>query len=152
MQPWKVGASLTTAVAAMVVLLIGSRLEYLALFGRVILADYGVSVATHMGLALVTVAAILYGAERAVSLADVGRKVDLAELPVVASDRAASQPLYSIKPRRRLAKNEKRPMEKRASREPWKTLRVCHLRILMNSNADSYPFRTLIPIFFERRF
>ena len=25
-------------------------------------------------------------------------------------------------------------------------------RILMNSNADSYPFRTLIPIFFERRF
>ena len=26
------------------------------------------------------------------------------------------------------------------------------LRILMNSNADSYPFRTLIPIFFERRF
>ena len=25
------------------------------------------------------------------------------------------------------------------------------LRILMNSNADSYPFRTLIPIFFERR-
>ncbi len=26
------------------------------------------------------------------------------------------------------------------------------LRILMNSNADSYPFRTLIPIFLERRF
>ena len=25
------------------------------------------------------------------------------------------------------------------------------MRILMNSNADSYPFRTLIPIFFERR-
>ena len=25
------------------------------------------------------------------------------------------------------------------------------LRILMNSNADSDPFRTLIPIFFERR-
>ena len=33
-----------------------------------------------------------------------------------------------------------------------KTIQTGRVRILMNSNADSYPFRTLIPIFFERRF
>ena len=34
----------------------------------------------------------------------------------------------------------------------WNRLKKSQVRILMNSNADSYPFRTLIPIFFERRF
>ncbi len=79
MQPWKVSAGLTTTLAALVVLLLGSRLKYLAPFWRVILSDYGVSIAVHLGLALVTVAAVLYGVARAVGLADLGRKVDLVE-------------------------------------------------------------------------
>ena len=79
MQPWRVSAGLTTTLTGLVVLLLGSRLEYLAPFWRVILADYGVSIAAHLGLALMTVAAILYGAARSVGLADLGRKVDLVE-------------------------------------------------------------------------
>ncbi len=79
MQPWRVSAGLTTTLTGLAVLLVGPRLEYLAPFWRVILSDYGVSIAAHLGLALVTVAAILYGAARAVGLADLGRKVDLVE-------------------------------------------------------------------------
>ena len=79
MQPWKVSAGLTTALAGLAFLLVGSRLEYLAPFWRMILYDYGVSIAAHLSLALVTVVAILYGAARAVGLADLGRKVDLVE-------------------------------------------------------------------------
>ena len=44
-----------------------------------ILSDWGVSIAVHLGLALVTVAAILYQATRAIGLADLGRKVGLVE-------------------------------------------------------------------------
>ena len=79
MQPWRVSSGLTTALAGLAVLLVGSRLHYLAPFWRVILIDYGVSIAAHLGLALATVSAILYGAARAVGLADLGRKVDLVE-------------------------------------------------------------------------
>ena len=79
MQPWKVSAGLTTTLAGLAVLLLGSRLEYLTPFWRVILADYGVSIAADLGLALATVATILYGTARAIGLADLGRKVDLVE-------------------------------------------------------------------------
>ena len=79
MQPWKASAGLTTAIAGLALLLVGSRLEYLAPFWRVILSGYGVSIAAHLGLALVTVAAILYGVARAAGLADLGRKVNLVE-------------------------------------------------------------------------
>ena len=70
---------MTTALSGVAVLLVGSRLDYLAPYWRVILAEYGVSIALHSGLALLTVAAIFYGAARAVGLADLGRKVDLVE-------------------------------------------------------------------------
>ena len=79
MQPWKVSAGLTTAMAGLAALLLGSRLEYLAPLWRVILSDFSVTIAVHLGLGLVTVAAILYGAARAAGLADLGRKVDLVE-------------------------------------------------------------------------
>ena len=79
MQPWKVSAGLTLTVAGLALLFVGSRLEYLSPFWRVILSGYGVSIAAHLGLALVTVAAILYGAARAAGLADLGRKVNLVE-------------------------------------------------------------------------
>ncbi len=64
MQDWRVSVGLTVSVTGVALLLVGSRLDYLAPYWRVILADYGVSIAVHLGLALVTVAAILYGAAR----------------------------------------------------------------------------------------
>ena len=79
MQPWRISAGLTAALAGSAVLACGSRLEYLAPFWRVILADYGLVIAAHLGLALATVAASLYGVARAAGLADLGRRVDLVE-------------------------------------------------------------------------
>ena len=79
MQAWRVSVGLTVSVAGVALLLAGARLDYLAPYWRVILAEYGVSIAVHVGLALVTVAATFYGAARAVGLADLGRKVDLVE-------------------------------------------------------------------------
>ena len=45
-------------------LVCGSRLEYLAPFWWVILADYGLVIATHLGLVLAALAASLYGVTR----------------------------------------------------------------------------------------
>ena len=41
------------------------------------------TIAVHLGLSLVTVAAILYGAVRAAGLTDLGRKVDLVERSIL---------------------------------------------------------------------
>ncbi len=79
MQAWRVSVGLTVSVAGVALLLVGARLDYLAPYWRVILAEYGVSIAVHVGLALAAVAAVFYGAARAVGLADLGRKVDLVE-------------------------------------------------------------------------
>ena len=82
MQPWKISARLTAALAGSVVLLGGARLEYLAPFWPLILADYGVSIALDLALALTAVAAAIYAIARAAGLADLGRRVDLAERSV----------------------------------------------------------------------
>ena len=82
MQPWKISAGLTAALAGSAILLAGSRLEYLTLFWPLILADYGVTVVLHMGLAFAAVAAAIYGIARAAGLADLGRRVDLVERSV----------------------------------------------------------------------
>ena len=79
MQPWRISAGLTAVLAGSAVLVCGSRLKYLAPFWRVILADYGLVIATHLGLVLAAVAAALYAAARAAGLADLGRRVDLVE-------------------------------------------------------------------------
>ena len=79
MQPWRISAGLTAALAGAAVLAGGSRLEYLAPFWRVILADYGLAITLHLALALAAVAAAIYGAARAAGLADLGRRVDLVE-------------------------------------------------------------------------
>ena len=73
MQPWKISAGLTAALAGLTVLLAGSRLEYLAPFWSVILADHGVPIASHLALALAAVLAALYAIARAAGLADLGR-------------------------------------------------------------------------------
>ena len=82
MQPWKISVGLSAALVGSAVLLAGSRLEYLVPFWPVILADHGVTVVLHMGLACTAVAAAIYGVARSAGLADLGRRVDLAERSV----------------------------------------------------------------------
>ena len=82
MQPWKISAGLTAALAGSAILLAGSRLEYLAPFWPLILSDYGVLIALHLGLALAAVLAAIYAVARAAGLADLGRRVDLLERSV----------------------------------------------------------------------
>ena len=82
MQPWRISAGLTAALAGAALLIGGSRLEYLAPFWRVILVDYGLIIALHLGLALSGVAAAVYIGARAAGLADLGRRGDLVERSV----------------------------------------------------------------------
>ena len=82
MQPWKISAGLTAALAGSVFLIGGSRLEYLSPHWPTILAEHGVALALHAVLALTAVAAALYAVARATGLADLGRRVDLAERSV----------------------------------------------------------------------
>ena len=82
MQPWKISVGLTAALAGSASLLAGSRLEYLAPFWTVILADHGIPIVLHSALALGAVAAAIYAIARAAGLADLGRRVDLVERSV----------------------------------------------------------------------
>ncbi len=82
MQPWKISAGLTAAIAGSTFLLAGSRLEYLRPFWHMILASHGVLLSLHIALALATVAAAIYAVARTTGLADLGRRVDLAERAV----------------------------------------------------------------------
>ena len=82
MQPWKISAGLTAALVGAAVLLAGSRLEYLAPFWLLILADYGVRIALDLALALAAAAAAFYAIARSAGFADLGRRVDLVERSV----------------------------------------------------------------------
>ena len=82
MQPWRISVGLSAALVGSAVLLAGSRLEHLAPFWPLILADYGLAVAFHLALALAAVLAALYAVARAAGLADLGQRVDLAERSV----------------------------------------------------------------------
>ena len=82
MQPWKISAGLTAALAGSALLLGGARLDYLAPHWPAILAQHGVALALHAVLALTAVAAAIYVVARTTGLADLGRRVDLAERSV----------------------------------------------------------------------
>ncbi len=82
MQPWKISAGLTAAVAGSAFLIGGARLDYLAPHWPAILAEHGLRLAFHTLLALATVAAAIYVVARATGLADLGSRVDLAERSV----------------------------------------------------------------------
>ena len=82
MQPWKISAGLTAALAGSAFLLAGSRLDYLAPYWALILARHGVPVALHAAFAVATAAAAIYAVARATGLADLGSRVDLAERSV----------------------------------------------------------------------
>lgn len=73
---------LTAAITGAAVLLGGNRLDYLAPFRRAILAEHGAVIGVHGGLMVIAVAAAIYMAARAGGLADLGRRVDLAERSV----------------------------------------------------------------------
>ena len=77
MQPWKISAGLTAAIAGAALLLGGSRLHYLGPFWPAILAEHGVALALHAALA-----AAIYAVARTTGLTDLGRRVDLAERSV----------------------------------------------------------------------
>ena len=62
MQPWRISAGLTAALAGSAVLAGGSRLEYLAPYWRLILADYGLVITAHLVLVLGAIAAAIYAA------------------------------------------------------------------------------------------
>ena len=82
MQPWKISAGLTAALAGSAFLIGGARLEYLSPHWPRVLAEHGVALALHAALALTTVAATIYAVARTTGLADLGRRVDLAERSV----------------------------------------------------------------------
>ena len=82
MQPWKISAGLTAALAGSAFLIGGARLDYLAPHWPAILAEHGLALALHIALVLTTVAAAIYAIARTTGLADLGRRVDLAERSV----------------------------------------------------------------------
>ena len=82
MQPWKISAGLTAAIAGSAFLVGGARLDYLAPFWPAVLAEHGVSLAVNLMFATAAVAAAIYAVARATGLADLGRRVDLAERSV----------------------------------------------------------------------
>ena len=82
MQPWRISAGLTAALAGSIVLLGGPRLHYLGPLWPLILAEHGLALALHLGLALAAVAAGIYAVARTTGLADLGSRVDLAERSV----------------------------------------------------------------------
>ena len=73
MQPWRISVGLSAALVGSGLLLGGSRLEYLAPFWPVILAEHGIPIVLHSALVLGAVAAALYAVARAAGLADLGR-------------------------------------------------------------------------------
>ncbi len=72
MQPWRISVGLSAALVGSGLLLGGSRLEYLAPFWPVILAEHGIPIVLHSALVLGAVAAALYAVARAAGLADLG--------------------------------------------------------------------------------
>ncbi len=82
MQPWKISAGLTAALAGSAFLIGGSRLEYLAPHWPAILAEHGLLLALHAVFVLAGLASAIYVIARTTGLADLGRRVDLAERSV----------------------------------------------------------------------
>ena len=52
MQPWKISAGLTAAIAGSAALLVPPRLECLAPLWPLIITDHGLGIASHLALAL----------------------------------------------------------------------------------------------------
>ena len=92
MQPWKISAGLTAALAGSAALLVPPRLECLAPLWPLIITGHGLGIASH--LALGALAAATYAVARAAGLADLGRRVDLLERSVAGWHARANEPLH----------------------------------------------------------
>ena len=79
MQPWKVSIGLTVTALGVAVIFGLPELSYLEPHWKVLLRDYWLTVTLYGGLAVVSFAFSIYAAARSLGLADLGRKVDLAE-------------------------------------------------------------------------
>ena len=82
MQPWKISAGLTAAIAGSAFLVGGARLDYLGGHWPAILAQHGIGLALHAVLVLTATAAAIYAVARTAGLADLGRRLGLAERSV----------------------------------------------------------------------
>ena len=79
MQPITVALGLTVTILALTALLAGPQFAYLAPHTRVIVSEYWPSLTVYSTLAVLTLIVAIYATARALGLADLGRKVDLAE-------------------------------------------------------------------------
>ena len=76
MKPWQVSADITVAVCSVTVILVGEELHYLPT--HVLLAHWQ-SITIGAGLAVVSLAAGMHAAARALGLTGLGRQTDLTE-------------------------------------------------------------------------
>ena len=79
MQPWKVSIGLTVTALGVAVVFGLPELSYLEPHWKVLLRDYWLTITLYGGLAVASFAFSIYAAARSLGLADLGRKVDLAE-------------------------------------------------------------------------
>ena len=79
MQPWKVSIGLTVTALGVATILGLPELSYYRPHWNVLLRDYWLPVSLYGGLAVASFAFSIYAAARSLGLADLGRKVDLAE-------------------------------------------------------------------------
>ena len=76
MKPWQVSAGITVAATGVAVILLGEEMSY---FPGYWLVDYWISITLYAGLAVASLAAVVYAAARYLGLAGLGRQTDLAE-------------------------------------------------------------------------
>ena len=77
--PWLVSLGTTLALVAIAFFLFQDRFYFLKPFSSIIFRHYGIIIAPHIALLLITFAAAAYAAARAIGLADFGKKLKLLE-------------------------------------------------------------------------
>ncbi len=86
MKPWKASVGLTASAGAAGAWALAAELTYLRPFGRLVVSDYGLYIASYGGLALAAFGTGVYLAVRALGLGAVGRKVGVAEQAIRRGD------------------------------------------------------------------
>ena len=76
MKPWQVSAGITVSAVGVTVILLGEELHYLPTH---FLLQHWEPIALRAGLAVASLAAVVYAAARMLGLTGLGRQTDLAE-------------------------------------------------------------------------
>ena len=79
MKPIFFGIGITAALAGSVTLMVAPQLDFLAPYWGTILRTYGPTLLLHAAALVLTSVAVFYRVGRVLGLADLGRRVDLAE-------------------------------------------------------------------------